>query len=372
MKNHDTSGDLFAPTSPRNLPNRILRSIDNALHLNGLPRSVRATLADICRFVSQARPFDTVFAHKEKIAARTGASERTIYRHLNALQKAGLINVLGQERKSRNGRFSVSRIRLTQLAAGLLGFIEIEENLFITDKVTGSNQSEDLIHTTTRMATNLNQSNQAPASTLEEASNSTNKSVIHSLPSAILSHGQTLSVPTISKNHPRQPTKNGLPIDLAWLTSNGLSRAGIFKLMGLAKSKNKRLSDVLIVVKDYVKEMKGGRLFSYLAVLCQGPTDFSVAAANERKRISDEKDILIFKRKCKIFRERFKNTAFTDQKQSKLYLIDEQANFAQVFGESRHLGTMPLHDLTHWIQCVENGKLVLATLEIEKRFVSRI
>jgi DNA-binding transcriptional ArsR family regulator len=376
MKIHDALGRQLAPalantlpSEPRNLPNRILRAIDNALHLSGLPRPARATLADICRFVPQGRPFDTVFAHKEKIAERTGASERTVYRHLQALQTAGMIEVLTQERKSRNGRFSVSRIRLTRRAAGLLGFIEMEEDLFIPDAIE--------VPSEVTQAELASKASDDESGALERPSTSTKIPVIHSLPSAILASGQSLSVPTLSKNQPpklnRQPTQNGLPLDLAWLTGNGLSRAGVFGLMGIAKSKNKRLSDVVVVVKDYIADMKGGRLYAYLAALCKGPTDFSVAAVTVRKRLESEKEELAFKRKCKVFRERFKNTALTDRSQSKLYFIDERAAYVQVYGKREGraagcLGSAPLNDLSTWIKGIETGKLVLATLALEQEY----
>ena len=143
--------------------------------------------------------------------------------------------------------------------------------------------------------------------------------------------------------------------------------------MGIAKSKNKRLSDVVIVVKDYIADMKGGRLYAYLAALCKGPTDFSVAAATERKRIDGEKEELAYKRKFKVIRERFKNTALTDRTQSKLYLIDERAAYVQVYGKREGmpvgcLGSAPLNDLSTWIKGIETGKLVLATLALEQEF----
>lgn len=111
MNNHETAGDKLAPAKRKNLPNRILRAVDNAMHLSGLQRNVKATLAEICRYVSQAEPLQTIFPTKAKIAERTGASERTIYRHLEKLVELQLIELSEQERKSRNGRFAVARIR---------------------------------------------------------------------------------------------------------------------------------------------------------------------------------------------------------------------------------------------------------------------
>ena len=44
-----------------------------------------------------------------------------IYRHLGGLRAMGLIETLEQERKSRTGRISISRIRLTRKGALGLG-----------------------------------------------------------------------------------------------------------------------------------------------------------------------------------------------------------------------------------------------------------
>ncbi|MDB5795857.1 MAG: Replication protein, partial [Noviherbaspirillum sp.] len=239
MSEHEAAGAELVPAKRKNLPNRILRAIDDALHLHGLSRCLRITFAELCRFVPQAEPFATIFAKKETIADRIGVEVRTVQRHLAALEAQGLIERLSQERKSRNGRFSIARIRLTRKAAELVGLIDAGSDL------------------------------------------------MHSSPSDNLSTGHTLSEPTISKPQLPQRTENGLPVELAWLTGNGVSRAGVFCLMGLAKAKNKRLSDIATVVHDRIKELKGSGLFAYLAALCKGPTDFAVAAANERKRRQD-------------------------------------------------------------------------------------
>lgn len=303
----------------KNLPNRILRACDNAKHLGGLSRSTKDTLSEICRFVKQNAPFETIYPRRITIAERIGASERTVYRHLQKLQTLELIQVLEQERKSRNGKFSVSRIRLTAKAAELLGFVDSVKN------------------------------------------------VIHSEPSANMSVGYILTKPTISMNHFSQNTRNGLPEDLSTLTSNGLRKQGIFKLMKIAKKKNKILSDIVLIVYPYIKNLKGGRLYSYLYKLANGPSDFSVAAANKRKRIFEEAKINKMREKAAIFRQRFSRTALTNREQTKLFLIDDQVRFVQVFFDGR-TGTMPMNDLSIWIEGVETGKLVLATLATEQRF----
>lgn len=214
----------------RNIPLRILRAIDAALHLAGIPRCIRLTFAELARHVPQAEPFATVFAHKERIAKRISAAESTVYRHLAALVEAQLIERLPQERKSRNGRFSVARVRLTQKGAELLG---------------------------------LSVDNSAS-------------------PSPVLSAGHTLTEPTDSKNQPQRPGE--VPADLAVLATKGIRKAGIFFLMGKASKHGKRLSDIVTAKGEHLRERYGKPLFGYLVALAEGPTCFATAAAAIRER----------------------------------------------------------------------------------------
>lgn len=187
-------------------------------------------MAELCRFVPQNRPFDTIFAHKSTIAERIGMSERTLYRHLVTLQAQHLIDILAQDRKSRNGRFAVSRIRLTRRAAVLLDLIDATEEFAqlvgANDEVEDEGPSSSCVLTLDVEAIQTQRATEAD----------TNSKVIHCTPYDKLADGYTLSVPTITKNQPPQYIENGLPMDLTWLTGNGLSRAGIFKLMDLQKA----------------------------------------------------------------------------------------------------------------------------------------
>ena len=358
MSLHEAAGAQLAPAPRKNLPNRILRAFDNAMHLQGLKRGVRDTLAELCRFIPQNRPFDTVFAHKTTIAERMGMSERTLYRHLETLAAAQLIETLEQDRKSRNGRFSVARIRLTRKAAALLGFIDAPEELVLInpDDACDSPLGDSALPCLSTSQTDQPTPSQNTAAT----------AVIPTPPSAKMSDGHTLSVPTLSRNQPPRRTENGVPMDLAWMTGNGISRAGIFKLMGLAKAKSKRLSDIVVVVREHIDALKGGRLFAYLAKLVAGPTDFRVAATTERKRVEDAGKARVMARKTAVFRERFKNVCLTNPQQTRLYVIDESVRFVQVFG-GPYPSSAPLSDLREWITGIESGKLVLATLATERR-----
>ena len=356
MSTHESPGDHLVPAPRKNLPNRILRAADNAMHMGALPRALRPTLAEIARYVPQDRPFDTVFAKKESIAQRIHASVETVFRHLKALKALGLIETLEQERKSRNGRFTVARIRLTVKAAGLLGFVPTEED------GCAVSVADDLVPASTSPAASISHKPCAA----EEGATTPNASVIHTPPHGILTGGHTLTEPTSSKHHLPQRTENGLPVDLAWMTGNGVSRAGIFCLMGLAKAKHKRLSDIVIVVGQRIRELKGSALFAYVAALCKGPTDFAVAAAAERARLAVERAANEFKRKAAVFRERFKGVSLTNPAQTLLIMIDRSCAFAQVFNVGKPTATMPLHDLSSLITRMEKGQLVMATRALER------
>ena len=377
MFNHESAGDPLVPAKPKNLPNRILRAFDQAMHLRGLPRGARDTLAELCRFVPQNRPFDSVFAHKKTIAERLGMSERSLYRHLATLEKHQLIEVLEQDRKSRNGRFTVARIRLTRLAAALIGLIEAPELMPDADDSVrvSANGSEAPacpplaglpVAPQHAIADGKTPVIEAARPVPNGGADAPTTPVMHRPPSANLASRHTLSVPTSSKHQPPQRSENGLPVDLAWLTGNGMSRAGIFKLMGMAKSRGKRLSDIVTVVREYITPIKGGQLFAYLAKLASGPTDFAMAAATERQRVESGRQDRALARKSAMFRDRFKGLALTNPQQSRLYLIDERCAFVQVFGGA-YPSTAPMTDMKEWIERIETGRLVLATLATERR-----
>jgi DNA-binding transcriptional ArsR family regulator len=286
MESDNPEGGI-APAPRKNLPLRILRAIDNALHLSGLPRCLRSTFAEIARYVPQAQPFATVFAHKDKIAQRIGAAESTVYRHLAALNDAGLIERLEQERKSRNGRYSVARVRLTQKGAALLG---------------------------------LSVDNLAS-------------------PSPVLQAGHTLTEPTVSKDQP--PVGPGtVPGDLAILATKGVSRAGIFALMGKASKHGKRLADIVAAKGEALQAMRAGRLFAYLAALATGPTCFAAAAAEIRQR----------GRVARYANRRYAGPGGL--------IVRTFEHMAEVLRDGVWIETVPARFMDHVYRDIERGKLV--------------
>ena len=367
MSHPETAAGASAPARSKNLPNRILRAVDYAMHLAALPRALRPTLAEIARYVPQDRPFDTVFAKKASIARRIAASVETVYRHLRALKTHGMIVTLEQERKSRNGRFAVARIRLTEKAAALLGFIAepVDVCAAAVDADAALPPADPSAAPKNTGVPRIEGGTSMPVGAAIAAPCAP---VIHSPPHGKMTDGHTLTEPTGTKPQLPARTENGLPADLAWLTGNGVSRAGVFCLMGLATARHKRLSDIVTVVGQRIRAWTGSRLFAYLAALCRGPTDFSAAAATERLRRQAEQAAQAVRRKAALFRERFKNVALTNPAQTLLIRIDRHCAFAQVFDLIKPPATMPLHDLKPLIEAVDSGRLVMATDALERRF----
>ncbi|WP_042688420.1 helix-turn-helix domain-containing protein, partial [Candidatus Glomeribacter gigasporarum] len=89
--------------------------------LSSLSRAAKSVLAFVVRLAERADPTQPSWAFKATIAQEIGASESTVYRGLNELAEAGLIERLKQERKTHNGRLFVSRLKLTKKACACLG-----------------------------------------------------------------------------------------------------------------------------------------------------------------------------------------------------------------------------------------------------------
>ena len=82
-------------------------------------------LAAIVRCVFARDPRRSVWAYKATLASGAGLSESTVYRALRRLAAAGMILRKNQERRSLGGRLSVARVRLTEVAARVLGLIGV-------------------------------------------------------------------------------------------------------------------------------------------------------------------------------------------------------------------------------------------------------
>jgi hypothetical protein len=240
MKSDNPEGAL-TPEKPRNLPRAILLATQAALHIKNLPRRLRATLAEIGRYVDQHKPLSsTVWPTKHDIAEAIGAHERTIYRHLADLEQMQLITRVEapdvRNRYRTEGYYINGHIMLTPRGAELLG---------LAGPVTHS----------------------GPDKTAADATPPIKK----------------LTEPSVSKNHPPTLPKTA-PADLVILAEQGVSPGGIFGLMGEATAKGQRLGDILAVKGERLRGMREGGLVSYLRECIHGPTDWRGKAQALREK----------------------------------------------------------------------------------------
>ena len=309
----------LAPAEPRNLPRIILLAMEAALHINNLPRRLRPTLAELGRHVSKDRPFtSTVWPTKKRLAEEMGASERTVYRHLADLEDMQLIvRVEAPDVRNRHrteGYYANGHIALTAHGAELLGLIAPVAH-------SGPDKMADPVT--------------VPIKKLTE--------------------------PSIPKNHPPTVLPKTAPADLTILSEQGVSPGGIFKLMGEATAKGKRISDIVVAVGDRLRGMREGGLVSYLRVLIAGPTDFKHRAKEARQQQADAETGRALAQKAAHFRTYFAGTTLVDR-QGALYHFDREWRYVETERSGQVIGSAPLHDLSAWIAGIESGQLVRATL----------
>ena len=216
---------------------------------------VRTTLQTICRYVSQHDPLGPVFTRKAKIADRAGLSERTIHRHIVALESLGLLRAEDQRHGQKNGKFLVTHIFLTEKLATMVGLIGGAEGTLPdapSDKMAGGHIKE------------------------------------------------VLTVPSSTKKQGRPATPHGrrteptIPTDLQPLAELGMWPQTICKLMKEAKDHGKLLSDILVAVKKRLVELKlnGKQIATYLRKAIASKTDFGAQAKqaqNEERKTAQRR-----------------------------------------------------------------------------------
>lgn len=221
-----------------NLPWIIFRAAFRAEHLSELPARARALLAALARTVDAERPYAAIFARRELLTGRALQSMRTFYRGLDDLEGAGLIHRPPQRRHGEVGLFGRAYLHLTPKVAMLLGLVEAEA--------------------TERPLT-------------EKVANSATSATAEALPSANVADGaiyKDLFPATFQK---RQPGK--LPTDLERLRTLGFGKFLIFKLMREARQQGKRLSDVVEVAWEHLRQAHAP--VAYLHKLLSVPVDFA-------------------------------------------------------------------------------------------------
>jgi DNA-binding transcriptional ArsR family regulator len=352
----------------RPLPASIAIASDHALLLKGLPLGPRNVLAELARYLKKANPLGTVFPSKETIASRIGITARSVYRHLNVLEEAGLIVREPQQHRKGTGvgEFLTGHIKLTRNGAACLGLVA-SDHATLASGSTGANPMnartpDGAFHSLTNKTTG-HAANTAPAV------------VIHNVPSDKMSvHNKSLTEPKLSALKRSAPKAMAtVPAELTWLLRAGVKAGEIFFLMGLASTHQKRLSDISDAKRDTLlaRGLKGRGLKAYLMALAKSDVCFKTLAANARQTAHNAEQQAMHEQAATVFKARFAGVALADKGLTTLHLIDEQCAFAQTW-DGVQWSAMPMHNLRPWMAGLQSGKLILATQEMEDRLRRRV
>jgi hypothetical protein len=244
------SGDAAAlqafATDSTNLPWIIFRAAFRASLVDGLTARARALLAALARTVDASRPYAAIYARRELLNNRSLLSRRTLYRALDDLEAAGLIQRAGQLRitsEGYEGQFGRTYLHFTETAGVLLGFAEIPAVQSKPQNTPRSGTSDSSTSSDDRFA--------QPSATV-----------------ALGANNKDLYPSSFQKRQPGQ-----LPEDLERLQTLGFSKFLVFNLMRAAREHGKRLSDVVEATWTHLK--KADRPICYLRSLLRSPIDFT-------------------------------------------------------------------------------------------------
>ncbi len=224
-----------------NLPWVIFRAAFRASRTKQLSTRARAVLAALARTVDASKPYAAIYARRELLTGRAMLSMRTLYRSLDDLENAGLIERRPQSRYVEAGLFGRAYLHLTERAAILLGLVD----LTMTDRELDDPEA---------------QTHSKPSS-----------GVSVTPPSATMADGAIYRNLYPASSQKRQPGQ--VPADLQRLRSLGFFDFMIFKLMREAREQGKRLSDVVEATWDHLK--LAAAPINYLRALLRNPVDFS-------------------------------------------------------------------------------------------------
>ncbi len=223
------------------------RAAFRASHIDALPGRARAVLAALARTVLSNRPYAAIYARRELLTGRAMQSMRTLYRSLDDLEAAGLIQRAPQKRYEAEGIYGRAYLYLTEKAAVLLGFVEPRE------------------------AT-------SPDIDSPPESNRPARATGETQPSATVADGAIYKNVYPTSLQKRQP--GALPSDLERLTSLGFNKFFVFKLMAEARQNGKRLSNVVDSCWHSLK--KAVAPIAYLRSLLHRSVDFDFQARQQR------------------------------------------------------------------------------------------
>ncbi|MEM5387861.1 Replication protein O [Paraburkholderia phymatum] len=315
-----------------NLRWAIFRAAFRAEHLSSLPARARALLAALARTVDRERPYAAIFARRELLTGRALQSMRTLYRGLDDLEDAGLIHRPPQRRHGEVGLFGRAYLHLTPKAAALLGLVDAEA---------------------TERPPTADPAGPATSATATE------------LPSASVADGRIYKDLSPVSFQKRQPGK--LPADLERLGSLGFRKFLIFKLMREAGQHGKRLSDVVDVAWEHLREAHAP--IAYLRKLLSVPVDFAFER-RARQTAADEAQAAV--RDVQHVRETIARCAgrtFFDAPAQHRLDIAADASTLTVLDAQEASGRVTVAGWqSDFVAGLRAGKIIAATSELAERF----
>lgn len=235
----------------RFLPKRLIdarAAVFDLLNCLDLNFNARRVLYGILAFASSRTPSKEIFPRRDTLRAESLLeSDSSLYRGLAALEAKGYIT-REQRRLTRSGKFHVSPIILTQKALTLLGLTKV------IHKERSSNMEDGHIreHTKERKQSFQNTTD------MSDCAEKTNTKL-----------------------------QDGLPSDLAALKKQGITKAGICWLMGLATKHGKRLSDVFSSISHRVSTLRGREAVAYIRSMIMRDIDYAWVAKVRAERAAE-------------------------------------------------------------------------------------
>jgi hypothetical protein len=214
-------------------------------------------------------------------------SMRTLYRGLDDLEAAGLIDRRAQARYVEAGLFGRAYLHLTQRATDLLGLTENQPNVSTPAP------------------------SPAPTATNAEA-DSLNR------PSATVADGAIYKDLNPASFQKRQSGQ--VPPDLQRLQTLGFSDFLIFKLMRIARENGKLLSDVVEATWDHLQKARAP--INYLGALLHNPIDFAYRIRQKRAATLEAQQRTALAKQAKLTVEKHAGETFESIDGTVRYTID--------------------------------------------------
>lgn len=243
-----------------------------------LTKETRGVFLSLVARVALYKPLSTFLARADRCAAEVGVSRRTVTRATNRLIDLGLLLEDGGGRAP-SGRFGAFGYRLPKDVATILGLVEDAAN----------HQETKLSHGSLYINFQLKEDQPSQDSKQETASP--------------------------PKSATKQP--NPLPEDLVSLQQEfAVHPYQVYRLMGLATRAGYRLSDLLLVAKDYLKAAgaAGVRVVRYLEAMIRKGGRYEQRVDKKRKADKDEAAL----QALRIDRSTYDNKVFYSQRGSRV------------------------------------------------------